>query len=98
MNDAADAEVLWSQEGDAWVGTLCGKDAPSPDDPGSRRNAFEAELLLRATDWQVEMWHAPHGAFEREHIAAADLAEARVKAATLLCAFRSRIAAASGSA
>jgi len=96
MHEAVDAEaeVLWLQEGDAWVGTLCGEGDPCLDNPGSRRDAFEVELLLRATDWQVEMWQAARGAFAREHIEAADLAEARVKAATLLCDFRNRITAA----
>src|SRR3954447_367696 len=96
MYEAADAkaEVLWSQEGDAWVGTLCGEGDSCLDGPGNRRDAFEVELLLRATDWQVEMRHAAHGAFAREHIETADLAEARVTAATLVCDFRNKIAAA----
>jgi len=94
MYEAADAEaeVLWSQEGHAWVGTLCREGDLCLDQPGRRRDAFEVELLLRATDWQVEMWHVARGAFAREHIEAADLAEARVKAATLLCDFKNKVA------
>jgi hypothetical protein len=47
-------------------------------------------LLLRATDWHVEMSRAARGAFEREHIQAADSEEAKARAADLLLAFRAK--------
>ena len=74
-------DVLWSQEGDAWVGV------PTS---GSRQGC-EVELLLRATEWHVEMSHAARGAFEREYIHAADADEAKARAADLLFAFQARI-------
>jgi hypothetical protein len=77
----AGTDVLWSQEGDAWVGV------PTS---GSRRGC-EVELLLRATEWHVEMSHAACGAFEREYIQAADADEAKARAADLLFAFQARI-------
>ena len=72
------ADVWWSQEGDAWVGTLDG------------REGWEVELLLRATDWHIEVSHLARGAFEREHIQAADAEEAKATAADRLRAFWSR--------
>jgi hypothetical protein len=85
-----DVEVLWSIEGDAWVGTLGRPDDLSRDAGGAVRHSFEVELLLRATDWHVEMSHVARGAFEREHIQAADPEEAMARAADLLLAFRAK--------
>src|SRR4051794_32615457 len=82
-----DVEVLWSIEGDAWVGTLGRPDGLSG---AAARHGFEVELLLRATDWHVEMSHVARGAFEREHIQAADPEEAKARAADLLLAFRAK--------
>ena len=73
--------VLWSLEGDAWVGVPAS---------GSHQGC-EVELLLRATDWHAEMSHAVRGAFEREYIQAADAEEAKTKAADLLLAFKARV-------
>ena len=90
-----DMEVLWSIEGDAWVGTL-GRPDDLPRDAGAAaRHGFEVELLLRATDWHVEMSHTARGAFEREHIQAADPEEAKARAADLLLAFRAKCEASS---
>ena len=86
----AASEVLWSIEGDAWVGTLGRPDDLSRDAGAAARHGFEVELLLRATDWHVEMSHTARGAFEREHIQAADPEEAKARAADLLLAFRAR--------
>ncbi len=55
------------------------------------RDGFEVELLLRATDWHVEMSHEASGGFQREHIQAADADEAKAEAADLLRAFSARI-------
>ena len=85
------ADVQWSQEGDAWVGTLGARDYPSWDEGGMGHDGFEVELLLRATDWHVEVSHAARGAFEREYIQAADADEAKARAADLLFAFQDRI-------
>jgi hypothetical protein len=83
-------EVQWWQEGDAWLGTLGGRDYPSWDEGGIGRGGFEVEVLLRATDWHIEMSHPAWGAFEREHIQAADAEEAKSRAADLLRAFRAK--------
>ena len=83
-------EVQWSREGDAWVGTLGARDYRSWDEGGMGRDGFEVELLLRATDWHVEVSHAARGACEREHVQAADVEEAKASAADLLRAFRAK--------
>ena len=88
---AVEAEVLWSQEGDAWIGVLGASSQPSKETAGTVRDGFEVELLLRATDWHIEVSHAARGAFQREHIQAADLEEAKAKAADLLRAFRTKV-------
>src|SRR5215212_2865959 len=44
----AASEVLWSIEGDAWVGTLGRPDDLSHDAGAAARHGFEVELLLRA--------------------------------------------------
>src|SRR3954452_10429922 len=92
-----EAEVLWWREGDAWVGVFGGHDNPSRDAGGSERTGFEGELLLRATDWHVELSHAARGAFERKHIQAADADEAKARAADLLCTFRAKVEGATDS-
>lgn len=85
------AEVLWSREGDAWIGVLGDCNDVSPGTWPTRRQGSEVELLLRATDWHVEMSHAARGAFEREYIQASNAEEAKSKAANLLLAFRAKI-------
>jgi hypothetical protein len=87
---AEEANVLWSREGDAWVGVLGVGKHPNRDDGRPGRNDFEVELLLRATDWQVEVSYAARGAFKREHIQAGDVEEAKAWAADLLHAFRAK--------
>jgi hypothetical protein len=87
----AEAEVQWSQEGDAWVGVLGADGHADPDTREVGRDSFEVELLLRATDWHVEMSHVARGAFDCEHIQAADADEAKAKATDLLRAFRAKI-------
>jgi hypothetical protein len=56
------------------------------------RHCFEVELLIRATDWHVQMSHAARKAFEYEHIQAAspEEAKAKAKAADMLLAFRAK--------
>ena len=82
-----DDEVLWSREGDAWVGVLRGE---RPDGEAAGHDGHEVEVLLRAEDWQVEVSHAPSGEFAREHVQAADEEEAKARAADLLRSFRTR--------
>ncbi len=84
---AEDDEVLWSREGDAWVGVLRGE---RPYGEAAGHDGHEVEVLLRAEDWQVEVSHAPSGEFAREHMQAADEDEAKARAAALLRAFRAR--------
>jgi hypothetical protein len=84
-----DEEVLWSREGDAWVGVPRG-DGTDPEAGAAGHDGFEVEVLLRAEDWQVEVSHAPSGGFERRQVQAADDEEAKAKAADLLRAFRAR--------
>jgi|SRR4051812_11225345 hypothetical protein len=84
-------EVVWSQEGDAWVGVLGRWDHASQDAAWAGRDGFEVELLLRATDWHVEVSHDASGGFCREHIQAADAEEAKAKAADLLHAFKAKV-------
>ena len=79
-----DAEVLWSREGEAWVGVLGG----DPDRGAVWHDGHEVEVLPRAEDRRVEVSHAPSGGFERRHVRAADDAEPRAKAADLPHAFR----------
>jgi hypothetical protein len=88
MREIAEVEagVLWSREGDAWAGIPA---MGSPNHGG--RQDFQVELLLRATDWHVEMSHVLRGAFEREYIQAADAEDAKARAANLLLAFRAKI-------
>jgi hypothetical protein len=81
------AEVLWSQEGSAWIGVLGETGNPVQGARESAPGGFEVELLLRAEGWHVEMSHTTGEAFECEHIEAEDPEEARAKAADLLCAF-----------
>jgi len=87
---AEEADVLWSREGDAWVGILGAGRHSNRDDGWTGRDDFEVELLLRATDWHVEVSYAARGAFEREHIQAGDVEEAKARAADLLHAFRTK--------
>ena len=79
-------DVRWSREGDAWIGVPVSDDCKA----GSRQGC-EVELLLRATDWHVEMSHVARGTYEREYIQAANAEEAKTKAANLLLAFRARV-------
>ena len=57
-----DAEVYWSQEGDAWVGTFEEHHQPSRQVRVMGQNDFEVEVLLRAEDWHVEVSHYASGA------------------------------------
>jgi hypothetical protein len=90
MDEAEDAEVRWSREGDAWIGVLDGADDPrraGADRDVAGHDGPEVEVLLRAEDWQVEVSHAACGDFARENLAAADAEEAKAKAAALLRAY-----------
>jgi hypothetical protein len=80
--------MVWSLEGDAWVGvpSTAGQHARGCGD----RHGCEVELLLRATDWHVEMSHVARGEFERQYIQASDAEEAKAKAADLLRAFQAK--------
>ncbi len=82
-----DEEVVWSREGDAWVGVLRGE---RPDGEAAGHDGHEVEVLLRAEDWQVEVSHPPSGGFERRQVRAADEEEAKTKAAGVLREFRAR--------
>ena len=84
---AEDEEVLWSREGDAWVGVLRGE---RPNGEPAGHDGHEVEVLLRAEDWQVEVSHAPSGGFERRQVPAADEEEAKTKAVDVLREFRAR--------
>jgi hypothetical protein len=83
---ADDEEVVWSREGDAWVGVL----GADPELGAAGQDGYEVEVLLRAEDWQVEVSHPPSGGFERRQVPAADEDEAKARAADLLRAFRAR--------
>jgi hypothetical protein len=82
-------DVLWSWEGDAWVGVPRGE-RPDGDAGTAGHDGYEVEVLLRAEDCQVEVSHAPSGEFARKHVQAADEDEAKARAADLLSAFRAR--------
>ncbi len=86
---AEDEEVVWSREGDAWVGVPRGE-CRDPEAGAAGHDGHEVEVLLRAEGWQVEVSHAPSGEFAREHVQAADEEEAKARAADLLRSFRTR--------
>src|SRR5690349_8012060 len=89
--DGLAAEVLWSREGDAWIGVLSDVAQPVQGAGGTALNGFEVELLLRAKGWRVEMLHTAGEAFGCEHIEADGPEQAKAKAADLLYAFRARV-------
>ena len=84
------AEVIWSQEGDAWIGVFGTPHREIPKGGEISRDAIEVEVLLRAEAWHIELSDPAHGGFEREYVEAADAEEAKAKAANLLRAFRAR--------
>jgi hypothetical protein len=78
------------------VGVLGRRDHLSPGAAWTGRDGFEMELLLRATDWHIEESHGASGGFCREHIQAADVEEAKARAADRLCAFRAEVEGTAG--